>query len=91
VSAPDTASALDAGVPEWLGHAGVSVDVHVREQTVLRSVVHGGEGRVVLQVEGTNEVRVNLYIRRADLARLIDMASAAAAELDATAPAVSAA
>lgn len=68
---------------EWAAWAGVTVGVHVRSGTVLAASVHPGQDRVVLDVTGLNSVNVNLFLRRADLVRLIGTASTALADLDA--------
>lgn len=79
------------GVPPWAGFAPITVDVHVYERTELRAVVHAQEGRVVLHVEGANRAAVHLFTERAELVRLIEMASAALVELDTGRDAASAA
>lgn len=58
------------------------MDAHVYPRTALWATVHVDEGRVVLHVQGTNRVSVHLFAQRDELARLIDTASVALAELD---------
>lgn len=58
------------------------VNIHLYERTALRSTVHAAESRVVLHIDGANRAELSLFADRADLARLIDTASAALAELD---------
>ena len=78
-------------VSPWAGFAPIKVDVHVYQRTVLRSTVHAQDGRVVLHVEGANRAMVHLFTERAELVRLIEMASAALVELDTGRDAASAA
>lgn len=66
----------------WAGDAPMVVNVHLYERTALRSTIHASESRVVLHVDGANRAELALFADRADLARLIDTASAALAELD---------
>lgn len=88
MSAPETADTPgEESAPEvapWRSSAAVSVNVHVRSGTALGATVHADEGRVVLGIEGANSALVQVFVRRADLARLIATATGALAELDTT-------
>ncbi|MGI9002254.1 MAG: hypothetical protein ACR2GH_11375 [Pseudonocardia sp.] len=66
----------------WSANAPVVVGMHLYERTPLTWTAPLGEGRVVLHIEGANDVRLDLFTRRADLVRLIETATAALAELD---------
>jgi hypothetical protein len=68
--------------PAWLAYLPVSVDAHIRGESVLTVTLHPQEGRLVLSIEGSNNACVHLFTPRAELARLIEVASAGLAELD---------
>ncbi len=70
------------GLWDWDYHVPVWVSMHMRAGSELTSIVHRGEGRVVLGVEGTNDARIRIFAGRTDLVRLIDAASAALHALD---------
>ncbi len=79
MSAPDRFHGIDA---PWLEFVPMTVDAHVYPRSVVQASVHAAEGRVVLHVEGTNRVTLHVFAQRAELARLIETATAALAELD---------
>lgn len=69
----------------WAEDAPLDVNVHIYERTALFYRLHPAESRVVLHIAGANRAGVAVFAQRDDLARLIDIASTALAELDAPA------
>jgi hypothetical protein len=85
VTGPHT---TDVGVrsgdgPRWLGYVPLTVDAHVRSGSTLEVSLHPAEARVVVSIAGSNNAAVHLFAPRAELVRLIEVATAGLAELDA--------
>lgn len=68
--------------PEWWGYVPLVVNAHVRSGSVLEVSLHPQEGRVVVDIAGSNNAMVHLFTPRAELVRLIEVATAGLAELD---------
>jgi hypothetical protein len=71
-----------AGLAEWQCTVPVTVSVHVYPGSGLAVTPFPGEDRAVVHVTGVNKAQLDLYARRADLARLAEAIAAALADLD---------